>query len=57
MLNFFIVQEDQKKSEMASLYYTHQKIKLQPGEVKIVDMKLHLKSSKSLVRGCVLLLH
>ena len=30
-------------------------IKLQPGEVKIVDMKLHLKLSKNLVRGCVLL--
>ena len=30
-----------------------ERIKLQPGEVKIVDMKLHLKLSKNLVRGCV----
>ena len=35
--------------------YTPERIKLQPGEVKIVDMKLYLKLSKNLVRGCVLL--
>ena len=35
--------------------YTPERIKLQPGEIKIVDMKLHLKLSKNLVGGCVLL--
>ena len=35
--------------------YTRETIKLQPGEIKIVDMKLHLKLSKNLVGGCVLL--
>ena len=35
--------------------YTRERIKLQPGEIKIVDMKLHLKLSKNLVGGCVLL--
>ena len=34
--------------------YTPERIKLQPGEAKIVDMKLHLKLSKNLVGGCVL---
>ena len=28
--------------------YTPERIKLQPGEIKIVDMKLHLKLSKNL---------
>ena len=32
-----------------------ERIKLQLGEIKIVDMKLHLKLSKNLVGGCVLL--
>ena len=32
-----------------------ERIKLQLGEMKIVDMKLHLKLSKNLVGGCVLL--
>ena len=35
--------------------YTPERIKLQPGEIKIVDMKLHLKLSKNFVKGCVLL--
>ena len=35
--------------------YTPERIKLQPGEIKIVDMKLHLKLSKNLVGSCVLL--
>ena len=35
--------------------YTLERIKLQPGEIKIVDMKLHLKLSKNLIGGCVLL--
>ena len=35
--------------------YTPERIKLQPGEVIIVDMKLHLKLSKNLLWGCVLL--
>ena len=35
--------------------YTPERIKLQPGQIKIVDMKLHLKLSKNLVGGCVLL--
>ena len=35
--------------------YTPERIKLEPGEIKIVDMKLHLKLSKILVRSCVLL--
>ena len=35
--------------------YTPERIKLQPGEIKIVDMKLHLKLLKNLVEGCVLL--
>ena len=33
--------------------YTPERIKLQPGKIKIVDMKLHLKLSKNLVRSCV----
>ena len=35
--------------------YTPERIKLQPGETKIVDMELHLKLSKYLVGGCLLL--
>ena len=35
--------------------YTPERIKLQPGEIKIVDMKLHLKLSKNFVKGCVML--
>ena len=35
--------------------YTPERRKLQPGEIKIVDMKLHLKLSKNLVGSCVLL--
>ena len=35
--------------------YTPERIKLKPGEVEIVDMKLHLKLSKNLVKGWVLL--
>ena len=35
--------------------YPPERIKLQLGEIKIVDMKLHLKLSKNLVGGCVLL--
>ena len=35
--------------------YTPERIKPQPGEIKIVDMKLHLKLSKNLVGDCVLL--
>ena len=35
--------------------YTPERIKLQPGEIKIVDMKIHLKLSKNLVGSCVLL--
>ena len=35
--------------------YTPERIKLQPGEIKVVDMKLHLKLSKNLLRICVLL--
>ena len=57
MLNFFIVKEDQKKIENGVFILYTPENKIQPGEVKIVDMKVHLKSSKSLVRGCVLLLH
>ena len=30
-------------------------MKLQPGEIKIVDMKLHLKLSKNIVGSCVFL--
>ena len=35
--------------------YTPEGIKLQSGEIKVVDMKLHLKLSKNLVRSSVLL--
>ena len=35
--------------------YTPERIKLKPREVEIVDMKLHLKLSKNLVKGWVLL--
>ena len=35
--------------------YTPERIKLQPGEIKVVDMKLHLKLSKNLLGVCVLL--
>ena len=35
--------------------YTPERRKLQPGEIKIVDMKLHLKLSKNLVGSYVLL--
>ena len=35
--------------------YTPERIKLQPGEIKTIDMKLHLKLSKNLVGDCVLL--
>ena len=35
--------------------YTPERIKLQPGEIKIVDMKLHLKLSKNLVGSCVMI--
>ena len=35
--------------------YTSGRIKLQPGETKIVDMKLLLKLSKNLVGSCELL--
>ena len=35
--------------------YTPERIKLQAGEIKIVDMKLHLKLSKTLVGSYVLL--
>ena len=38
-----------------SVLYIPERIKLQPGEIKIVDMKLHLKLSKNLVKNCVLL--
>ena len=45
-----------KKLENAVfLLYRPERIKLQPKEVKIADMKLHLKLSKNLVGGCVLL--
>ena len=35
--------------------YTPERIKLQPGKIKIVDMNLYLKLSKNLVGSCVLL--
>ena len=35
--------------------YTPERIKLQPGKIKIVDLKLQLKLSKNLVGSCVLL--
>ena len=44
-----------KLENVVFVLYTQERIKLQPREVKIVDMKLHLKLSKNLVRGCVLL--
>ena len=46
----------QKKLENdVFVLYTPERTKLQPGEIKIVDMKLHLKLLKNLVEGCVLL--
>ena len=46
----------QKKLENdVFVLYTPERTKLQPGDIKIVDMKLHLKLSKNLVGGCVLL--
>ena len=35
--------------------YTPKRIKLQPREIKLVDITLHFKLSKNLVRSCVLL--
>ena len=37
--------------------YTPERIKLQPGEIKIVDMKLHSKLSKNLVEAVYCYLH
>ena len=46
----------QKKLENdVFVLYTPERTKLQPGDIKIVDEKLHLKLSKNLVGGCVLL--
>ena len=46
----------QKKLENdVFVLYTPERTKLQPGDIKIVDVKLHLKLSKNLVGGCVLL--
>ena len=44
-----------KKKNDVFVLYTPERRKLQPEEIKIVDMKLHLKVSKNLVRSCVLL--
>ena len=42
-----------------SVLYTPERIKLQPGEIKMikVDMKLHLKLSKNLVKTVYCYLH
>ena len=50
-----MVNEGKKLENGVFVLHTPEKIKLQPGEVKIVDIKLHAKLSKNLVGGCVLL--
>ena len=54
-MNYVEIKKKKKKENDVFVLYIPERIKLQPEEIKIVDMKLHLKLSKNLVRSCVLL--
>ena len=52
-MNYVEIKKKKKKENDVFVLYIPERIKLQPEEIKIVDMKLHLKLS--IVRSCVLL--